>query len=220
MQALHVFDGLRESAAFRQCRGADIDQAPDVLFAKGGRIHGGIVNRGLDAKIVVGDPGGPGRLLRGVVQHARRRHRPDLVHQLRVDLEPVRVVVPVAGDRRAVTGMHQGQCIPIGHPDLVAHMVLPRVSQLFIGRLDAVFLHLQQVHVFDIGVVVRKRAVHLPYPRKGGAETVREIVWSRLVDEPEFVAQAVDVADDLPKPGSVDLVGIVFGAQADRALMD
>ena len=164
MQLFHMLDDLREPAARRQRPCADVDQAQKVFFEKSGCVHGRVVHGRFDTKIVVGDPGGPGRFIDGIFDHARGRHCPDFVHQLRVNLKPLRIVGPMPREWRPEARAHQVQGRAIGHPDLVPDVVCPGVGQLLIRRLGAVALHLQEVHVLDVGVVVGKRAVDIAHP--------------------------------------------------------
>ena len=104
---------------------------------------------------------------------------------------------------------HQVQGRAIGHPDLVPDVVCPGVGQLLISRLGAVALHLQQVHVLDVGVVVGKRAVDIAHPVKGRAVAIGEVVRPGCPDELELVTEAVNVAHDLPEPGGINPVFIL-----------
>ena len=180
------------------------DEGGNVGLEESLRIHDPIDDRRRRGPVVGGDAGrpvgNPGRIGR----HARSRIGPDFVNQLRVNLEPMRIVAFVSGERRGQPVMHQAQGGPVGQPYAVADVVHPAFLHLRIGRVGAIFLHHHQIEIFHIGVVVGEGAIdgrHLAHglvPDEGS--------FARFFHELVFVFQAVYIADHLANPGSGNLV--------------
>ena len=181
-----------------------LNQRGDILLEEGFRIHRAVNHGGGDCPVVRGDAGGPVRDASGVGGHARGGVCPYLVDQLRVDLEPVRVVFLLAGEGRGEAVVHQAQGGAVCKPHAVPDVIHPTLFHLRIGGIHAVFLHHHEIEILDIGIVVGESAVNGSHLADCLVE--HEGAFAGLVHELVLVLEAVDIAHHLPQPGSGNLV--------------
>ena len=100
--------------------------------------------------------------------------------------------------------MHQAQGGTVGKPHAVADVIHPAVADHLVSGIDALVFHHEQIDVLDVGIVIRKCAVHGLHLADGLVED--EGTFAGFVNELVFVLQAVDIADQLAYPGPGDLI--------------
>ena len=185
---------------FRQIFQGIFHESPYVGFEKRVRIHDTVDYRRRSGPGIAGDTCSPVGNAGSVFHHTGSGIAPYLVDELWIDLEPVRIYVPVSGKRRGQAIMHETERRPVRKPYPVADMVHPPLAHLLIRRFHAVFLHHGQVNVFDIGIVIGECPVdflHVPQSPFERERTVR----ARFHDEVVLILQTVDIPCHLAYPG-------------------
>ena len=137
-----------------------------------------------------------------IVHHSRSRVGPDFVNELRVNLEPVRIVFHRPGERRSETVVHCSKGSPVGQPHPVPDMVHPTFAHLGVGRAHSVLLHHYQVHILHIGIVIGESPVHCRHFAHSLVPDKRP--FPGFFYEFVFIFESVDIADHLSQPGSGD----------------
>ena len=107
-------DDMAETVSLGEIFLGVADERGNVTLEEGLGVHGAIYHGRGDGPVVGGDAGSPVGDGGGILGHAGSRVGPNLVDELRVDLEPVRVVFLLASVRRRETIVHQAQGGAIG----------------------------------------------------------------------------------------------------------
>ena len=153
-----ITDALRERSLVGHGVDADLHQLLHVALEERGADHGSVGDGRMRAPIVVGDPRAPQGTLCRLLGHAGIKGAPNLVDELRIDLEPVLVVLLAARVRRDQPAVHEIARFAVRDPDVVVDVGLPHLGDFRVGNVQAVLLDSVQRDEFDVRVIVAERA--------------------------------------------------------------
>ena len=196
--------GVAEAVSLRKILLGMPHEGLYVAFEEGLGVHCSIDHGRRGSPVVGSDAGSPLGDACRIGRHTRSGVSPDLVDKLRVDLEPVRVVALVTGERRREPVVHGSEGGAVCKPHAVADMVHPTLANLGVGRMDTIFLHHQKIEVLHIRIIIGEGSVHGGHLAYSLVEHERR--FTRLFNEFVLILESVDIAHHLPQPGPGYLV--------------